>query len=57
VLATGHPASPGAAFGQIIFTHKEAVEKAEHGKKSPVILVLRIRTPKTFNLWKLPTAF
>src|SRR2546425_2380601 len=40
VLATGLPASPGAAVGQIVFTADEAVEKAGHGaKKNPVILV------------------
>src|SRR5260370_21530626 len=31
VLATGLPASPGAAVGQIVFTADEAVEKAGHG--------------------------
>ena len=39
VLATGFPASPGAAVGQIVFTADEAVEKAGHDKKTPVILV------------------
>ena len=40
VLATGLPASPGAAVGQIVFTADEAVEKARHGaSKHPVILV------------------
>src|SRR5437868_7670202 len=40
VLATGLPASPGAAVGQIVFTADEAVEKAGHGAtKNPVILV------------------
>src|SRR5438270_2148782 len=38
VLATGLPASPGAAVGQIVFTADEAVKKAGHGdKKNPVI--------------------
>src|SRR5579862_9397919 len=32
VLATGLPASPGAAVGQIVFTADEAVEKAEIGR-------------------------
>jgi pyruvate,orthophosphate dikinase len=36
VLATGLPASPGAAVGMVVFTADEAVEK---GKKGPVILV------------------
>ena len=33
VLATGLPASPGAAVGQIVFTADEAVEKAGHGRR------------------------
>ena len=33
VLATGLPASPGAAVGQIVFTADEAVEKAGHGQE------------------------
>ncbi len=36
VIATGLPASPGAAVGQIVFTADEA---AKQGKKHPVILV------------------
>ena len=40
MLATGLPASPGAAVGQIVFTAEEAVKKAGHGAdKDPVILV------------------
>jgi pyruvate,orthophosphate dikinase len=39
VLATGLPASPGAAVGQIVFTADDAVEKAGRDKKNPVILV------------------
>jgi pyruvate,orthophosphate dikinase len=47
VLATGLPASPGAAVGQIVFTAEEAVKKAGHGaKKSPVILVRAETTPE-----------
>jgi pyruvate,orthophosphate dikinase len=47
VLATGLPASPGAAVGQIVFTAEEAVEKAGHGaKKNPVILVRGETTPE-----------
>ncbi|HET9407736.1 MAG TPA: pyruvate, phosphate dikinase [Candidatus Sulfotelmatobacter sp.] len=47
VLATGLPASPGAAVGQIVFTADEAVEKAGHGsKKNPVILVRAETTPE-----------
>jgi pyruvate, orthophosphate dikinase len=47
VLATGLPASPGAAVGQIVFTADEAVKKAGHGaKKNPVILVRAETTPE-----------
>src|ERR1700687_5391429 len=47
VLATGLPASPGAAVGQIVFTADEAVEKAGHGAtKNPVILVRAEITPE-----------
>jgi len=47
VLATGLPASPGAAVGQIVFTAEDAVEKAGHGsKKNPVILVRAETTPE-----------
>jgi pyruvate,orthophosphate dikinase len=47
VLATGLPASPGAAVGQIVFTADEAVEKAGHGpKKNSVILVRAETTPE-----------
>ena len=50
VLATGLPASPGAAVGQIVFTADEAVEKAGHGaKKSPVILVRAETTPEDIH--------
>jgi pyruvate,orthophosphate dikinase len=47
VLATGLPASPGAAVGQIVFTAEEAVKKAGHGaKRNPVILVRAETTPE-----------
>ncbi len=50
VLATGLPASPGAAGGQIVFTADEAVEKAGHGaKKNPVILVRAETTPEDIH--------
>src|SRR5437764_174293 len=50
VLATGLPASPGAAVGQIVFTADEAVEKAGHGaKKNPVILGRTETTPEDLN--------
>ena len=50
VLATGLPASPGAAVGQIVFTADEAVEKAGHGpSKHPVILVRAETTPEDIH--------
>jgi len=50
VLATGLPASPGAAVGQIVFSADEAVEKAGHGaKKNPVILVRAETTPEDIH--------
>jgi pyruvate, orthophosphate dikinase len=49
VLATGLPASPGAAVGQIVFTADEAVEKAGHGGKNPVILVRAETTPEDIH--------
>src|SRR5689334_21677418 len=49
VLATGLPASPGAAVGQIVFTADEAVEKAGHGDKNPVILVRAETTPEDIH--------
>ncbi|HEY1679438.1 MAG TPA: pyruvate, phosphate dikinase [Candidatus Sulfotelmatobacter sp.] len=48
VLATGLPASPGAAVGQIVFTADEAVEKAGGGK-NPVILVRAETTPEDIH--------
>ncbi len=49
VLATGLPASPGAAVGQIVFTADEAVEVAGHGKNVPVILVRAETTPEDIH--------
>ncbi|HVP43895.1 MAG TPA: pyruvate, phosphate dikinase [Terriglobales bacterium] len=50
VLATGLPASPGAAVGQVLFTADEAVAKAGHGaKKNPVILVRSETTPEDIH--------
>ncbi len=46
VLATGLPASPGAAVGQIVFSAEEAVAKAGPQKKNPVILVRSETTPE-----------
>jgi pyruvate,orthophosphate dikinase len=41
-LATGLPASPGAAVGAIVFTADDAVEKS---KKAPVVLVRKETVP------------
>ena len=49
VLATGLPASPGAAVGQIVFTADAAVEKAGHDKSVPVILVRAETTPEDIH--------
>jgi pyruvate,orthophosphate dikinase len=50
VLATGLPASPGAAVGQIVFTADEAVKMAGHGaRKNPVILVRSETTPEDIH--------
>jgi pyruvate,orthophosphate dikinase len=49
VLATGLPASPGAAVGQIVFTADAAVEKAGLGKNVPVILVRAETTPEDIH--------
>ena len=49
VLATGLPASPGAAVGQIVFTADEAEKKAGHDRKNPVILVRAETTPEDIH--------
>jgi pyruvate, orthophosphate dikinase len=50
VLATGLPASPGAAVGQIVFTADEAVKMAGHDtEKKPVILVRAETTPEDIH--------
>src|SRR5271157_3513571 len=49
VLATGLPASPGAAVGQIVFSADEAVEKAGQGKNVPIILVRAETTPEDIH--------
>src|SRR5450432_905455 len=50
VLATGLPASPGAAVGQIVFSADAAGEKAGHGAtKNPVILVRAETTPEDIH--------
>jgi len=50
VLATGLPASPGAAVGRIVFTADEAVKMAGHDTtKNPVILVRAETTPEDIH--------
>src|SRR5262249_53995622 len=50
VLATGLPASPGAAVGKIVFTADDAVKMAGHAvKKEPVILVRAETTPEDIH--------
>ncbi|HZP24074.1 MAG TPA: pyruvate, phosphate dikinase [Terriglobales bacterium] len=46
VLATGLPASPGAAVGQIVFTAEDAVEKFNKDKSAKLILVRGETTPE-----------
>ena len=49
VLATGLPASPGAAVGQIVFTADAAVDMVGHGKNVSVILVRAETTPEDIH--------
>src|SRR6202163_2525126 len=49
VQATGLPASPGAAVGQIVFSADDAVVKAGHDRKNPVILVRAETTPEDIH--------
>jgi pyruvate,orthophosphate dikinase len=46
VLATGLPASPGAAVGQIVFSAEEAVKMHASGKYPVIILVRGETTPE-----------
>ena len=46
VLATGLPASPGAAVGQIVFTAEDAVKHHTNGSFKSVILVRGETTPE-----------
>src|SRR2546428_7733519 len=49
VLATGLPASPGAAVGQIVFTADEAGNKTGERRKNPVSLVRAETTPEEIH--------
>jgi pyruvate,orthophosphate dikinase len=46
VLATGLPASPGAAVGQIVFSAEEAVKKHQTGEYKTIVLVRGETTPE-----------
>ncbi len=46
VLATGLPASPGAAVGQIVFTAEEAVKRHADGSYKTIVLVRGETTPE-----------
>jgi pyruvate,orthophosphate dikinase len=49
VLATGLPASPGAAVGQVVFTADDAVAAVHKDKKAKVILVRGETTPEDIH--------
>ncbi len=49
VLATGLPASPGAAVGQIVFTADAAVEAVQKNSATSVILVRAETTPEDIH--------
>src|SRR6516165_372025 len=49
VLATGLPASPGAAVGQIVFTADAAVEVVRKDEKASIILVRAETTPEDIH--------
>jgi len=49
VLATGLPASPGSAVGQIVFTADAAVEAVHRDQKASVILVRGETTPEDIH--------
>src|SRR6202034_2249627 len=49
VLATGLPASPGAAVGQIVFTAEDAVKYHTNGTYKSVILVRAETTPEDIS--------
>jgi pyruvate,orthophosphate dikinase len=46
ILATGLPASPGAAVGQIVFTAEDAVKYHDNGQYPVIILVRGETTPE-----------
>ena len=49
ILATGLPASPGAAVGQIVFTADAAVEAVHRNEKASIILVRAETTPEDIH--------
>ncbi len=57
VLATGLPASPGAAVGQIVFTAEDAVKHHQNGDYHPSSSSAAKPLRKTSPAWKLQPAF
>ena len=57
VLATGLPASPGAAVGQIVFTANDAVQASRTARCRPSSWCAAKPRLKTFTAWKSPAAF
>ncbi len=55
VLATGLPASPGAAIGQIAFSAEDAVRFREKGIMKSIILVRRETTPEDIGGMEVAT--
>ena len=51
IVATGLPASPGGATGQVVFSADEAVETGKDG--TPVILIRRETTPEDIHGMKV----
>ena len=57
VLATGLPASPGAAVGQIVFTAEDAVKFTTKAPTRSSSWSAAKPRPKTSPAWKSPPAF
>ena len=55
VLATGLPASPGAAVGQIVFTAEDAVKHHQTAPTSPSFSFAAKPRLRTSRAWKWPT--
>ena len=57
VLATGLPASPGAAVGQIVFTGEDAVKTVQQEQEATSSWCAAKPRRKTSTAWKSPRAF